>query len=177
MSNQFATPGPAGGDPVDLDAAHGCLLLIEPISLETQIPTSYGPSDAVRATVVILDGPQAGREHEGALLFPTVLRSQLAAKIGQKVLGRLGKGEGKAGQSPPWLLSDPSQADIELATRYVQSRASGQFAAPASNAAPQQGGGNAQWPATQPQQAAPQPQQAPWQQATAPAANQGGTPF
>jgi hypothetical protein len=42
--------------------------------------------------------------------------------IGQKVLGRLGQGQGKPGQSAPWLLNEATAEDITKAEAWVPSR-------------------------------------------------------
>ncbi len=55
------------------------------------------------------------------LIFPRVLQSQLRAYIGtgKGALGRLGKGVAKAGQSAPWQLDTPTDADKATARAYL----------------------------------------------------------
>jgi hypothetical protein len=48
-----------------------------------------------------------------------VLCSQLAPSAGGKpVLGRLGRGTAKPGQSAPWMLTAPTEADIAVAQKF-----------------------------------------------------------
>lgn len=117
MSSPFASPGSTSG--LDLKELNGSLLLIEPISLETGIKTSLGDKDAVRANIAVLDGPSAGAEHNDALVFPRVLIGQLRSRIGQKVLGRLGQGVARPGQSAPWVLQEATDADQKLGVEWL----------------------------------------------------------
>ena len=121
----FATPAPAG-EAISLKDYLGALLLIEVHAHEHGIPTVHGDSSAIRADVTVLDGTGKGDTFDDTLLFPKVLQSQLKKAIGQKVLGRLGQGQGKPGQSPPWILSDPTEADRATGMEFL----AGGFAAP-----------------------------------------------
>ena len=133
--NPFATPAAASGG-IDLKSLLGALLIIEPHASEDGIQTVHGPSAAVRATVHVVDGPQANEVFEDALLFPKVLQGQLKSRIGQKVLGRLGQGVAKPGQSAPWVMQEAEAADIAAGTEYLNRQQSSQFAAPAASQAP-----------------------------------------
>lgn len=135
--NPFATPAAASGG-IDLKSLLGALLIIEPHASEDGIQTVHGPSTAVRATVHVVDGPQANEVFEDALLFPKVLQGQLKSRIGQKVLGRLGQGVAKPGQSAPWVMQEAEPADIQTGTEYLNRLQSGQFAAPATQQQPAQ---------------------------------------
>ena len=131
MSDPFATPAaPTGG--IDLKEHKDALLLFTVHGVEEAIQTSYGESSAVRCDVAVLDGDHAGDEHADTLIFPKVLQSQLRKAVGQKVLGRLGQGTAKPGQSAPWILTDPTDADRKVGTDYL---AKG-FQAPAASSAP-----------------------------------------
>lgn len=126
MSTPFAPPS-SPSDGIKWADLAGSLLLIEPLSVETNIQTAYGAADAVRANVVVLDGAQAGTEYNDTLIFPKLLQSQVRSNIGTKVLGRLGTGQGKPGQSPPWLLSEANEADQQVGMAWLNR----QIAAPA----------------------------------------------
>ena len=159
MSDTFAAPAPPS-EGIQWEALFGRLLLIEPTSIELGIETQYGPKDAVRANVTVIDGDNPGDERTDTLIFPKVLVSQIRGVQGfpnVKVLGRLEQGEAKRGQKPPWRLAQQlSPADHDLGQRYLAHRSSQGLQQPAS-AAPQP------QPAPQPQQQAPQqqwPQQA-----------------
>lgn len=117
-SIEFAQPGePSGG--IKWDSVKDALLLIAVSGAETGVLTTFGPADAIRADIAVLDGDQAGDTYPECLVFPKVLAAQLRPKVGQKVLGRVGQGSAKAGQSPPWLLSAATDADVEVARTYL----------------------------------------------------------
>lgn len=156
MSNPFAKPAPPG-EGIKWADLQGALLIIEPFAVETGIQTAFGPADAVRARVSVVDGEQAGTVYEDTLIFPKVLSGQVKGHVGGAVLGRLMTGAAKPNQSPPWLLAEASQQDEQVGVQFLQQRDSGQLAAPApaqqkppSAQAPQQ-----QW-GQQPTQQQPQ---------------------
>lgn len=115
MFEQPAAPG--GG--IKWEDVKGALVLIEPTSFESQVNTSFGAADAVKANVHVIDGPGAGDSYADTLIFPKLLVSQTKGMIGKKVLGRLGQGQGKPGQSAPWLLNEASADDIAKAEAWV----------------------------------------------------------
>lgn len=120
MTNDlFDAPSSSSG--VKITDFDGQLLLITPTGHETDIPTAYGPADAVTATIAVLDGAGAGDEHAGVRIFQKALQGQLRPKVGtgRMVLGRLGRGIAKPGQSAPWLLADPTEADKQTARDYL----------------------------------------------------------
>lgn len=117
--DDFAAPATAAG--IKWEDHKGELVLFTVHSHETGITTAFGSSDAVRADVVFLDGAGKGETYNDALVFPKVLQSQLRPNVGKKVLGRLGQGVAKAGQSAPWKLDDPTDADKTTARQYVAS--------------------------------------------------------
>jgi hypothetical protein len=117
MSDPFSSPASATG--LDLKGLQGALLLIDVHSVESGITTTFGPTDAVRADVAVLDGPLAGETYTDTLIFPKVLQSQLRSMVGGKVLGRLGQGQAKPGQSAPWVLGDPTEADRQLGLQWL----------------------------------------------------------
>lgn len=120
MTDPFATPGSTSG--LDYKELNGSLLLIEPLSVETGVKTSLGDKDAVRAHVSVIDGPLAGTEQNDALIFPRVLIGQLRSRVGQKVLGRLGQGVARPGQSAPWVLNEATAEDKKAGIAYLNSR-------------------------------------------------------
>ena len=123
MSNdEFSDPG-HGGDRIVFDEVNGSLLLFTVHSVERAIETTFGESDAVKTTVSVLDGTLEGTTYEDTLIFPRVLQSQLSGKVGQKVLGRLGQGVAKKGQSPPWTLDDPTDADKAVGRAWLAAAA------------------------------------------------------
>lgn len=130
--SEFASPGAAGGGFAFADA-EGHLVVIEVETHEHGILTANGERDAIRATVHDID---ANETFEDSLLFPKVIVGSLKARIGQKVLARVGKGTAKPGQNAPWVLNDASgdAAAVKAATAYLDAYRSGQFAAPQDSA-------------------------------------------
>lgn len=136
----------------------GNLLLFFPTEIRRGIKTSNGDSDAVSCSrVVNLD---TGRVLHNTLIFGTALVPNIGGGAPDGVvLGRLGQGEGKPGQSKPWILLPHDEQELHRAQDWLARDAQGQLtqpsAPPTQNAygAPATGG----WG----QQAAPAPSQAP----------------
>jgi hypothetical protein len=112
----FKDPGSTTSLP--LDELEGSLLLLEVHEQIDEIQTTFGPAQPIRADVHALDGPHKGGEYVDALIFPRVLIGQLRGSIGSRVLGRLGKGVPKAGQSAPWRLELATAADRAIGERW-----------------------------------------------------------
>jgi len=121
--------GPSSASGIKWTDLQGRLLLIKPHSYEEGIQTAFGEANAVKADVIELDGPDAGTEHSDTLIFPKVLAGQVKANAGtgRYNLGRLGKGAAKPGQSAPHQLGDPTDADKEVARRYLASKTQAPF--------------------------------------------------
>lgn len=117
MTDPFSSPATSSFSPKDID---GRLLLITPHEIQKDVVTDYGTSDATRADVVVLDGDGAPDEKSGVLIFQKALQGNLRAALGKgMVLGRLGQGVAKKGQSAPWILTDPTEADKVIARQYL----------------------------------------------------------
>ena len=125
--SMFTAPAAGGGSDVRPADLEGHLLIVEPLEYCESIPTSMGDKDAVRVT---LHDVTESATFNDVLWFPKVLVGSLKGRIGQKVLGVLGKGTAKPGQSAPWILIDAStEADaVTAATAYLNSVAGAQFA-------------------------------------------------
>ena len=119
MSNPDPFDTPAHGDRIVFDELKGSLLLFTVHSVERGVETAFGDSDAIKCDVVVLDGTHKDTTYENTLIFPRVLQGALSSKVGKKVLGRLGQGEAKKGQSPPWILEDPTDADKQVARDWI----------------------------------------------------------
>lgn len=124
-TDEFAAPAAATG--VKWEDHKGALLLFDVKSQETGISTTFGSTDAIRADITVLDGANGGETYTDTLVFPKVLQSQLRPNVGKKVLGRLGQGIAKAGQSAPWKLDDPTEDDKTLARKHVAAQAQPPF--------------------------------------------------
>jgi hypothetical protein len=130
--SDFEAPASATG--VQWEELKGALLVIEPKKVEDGIVTSFGDKQAVRADLYVIDGPKTGESFTDTLIFPNVLIGQTKSALGKKVLGRLGQGQAKAGQKPPWKLDEATPADQAAAKAWLDSRNS--FAAPATGQPP-----------------------------------------
>jgi hypothetical protein len=137
---------PSQGDRVNISELVGSLVLIWVREYRDDITTTFGPSDAVAVDLHTLDGPQGGERFENTLIFQKALIGSLRSAVGgDPVLGRIGQGTAKPGQSAPYILQPFTEQDAALATSYIQ-RMPKPFQAPAS--------GNGQ-PANPPAAAAP----------------------
>lgn len=116
----FSKPASASG--IKWEDLKGSLLIVEPSSVEVGIPTQFGESDAVKATVSVLDGDDAGTVYVDTLIFPKILQTSVKGSIGGMVLGRLGHGVAKPKQSPPWVLEDFTADDAKVAEKFIADR-------------------------------------------------------
>jgi hypothetical protein len=128
MSQQFESPASSSG--INWNDYNGALLIFEVKEVVHGITTSYGERDAVRADVYVVDSDHASNQPRDTLIFPAVLQSQLSSKVGKMVLGRLGQGQAKPGQSPPWLLEEARAGDNDKATEYLAKRTTSQLSGP-----------------------------------------------
>lgn len=117
MSEFVSASAPTGG--ITWADHKGSLLIIEPSSIEEGIATAFGTADAVKANVHVITGPGESDDYPDALVFPKLLASQLKSQIGRKVVGRLGTGVAKPGQSAPWLLEQATEDDIKKAQEWL----------------------------------------------------------
>ncbi len=109
----------------------GALLLITVHGQEFGVQTVHGPADPIRCDIAVIDGPGAGEVNEDTLVFPKVLIGQLKRSIGGKVIGRLGQGAAKPGQSPPWMLTAASAEDETKAVEWETGAAKAAYSPPA----------------------------------------------
>lgn len=82
--------------------------------------TSMGSRDTVKAYIAVVDGPNKDKVYESGLLFGAKLVPQLKTKVGAVVLGTIAKGQAKPGQSAPYLLLKPTDADIAKAKAWTK---------------------------------------------------------
>jgi hypothetical protein len=119
MTDMFDNPGELTG--LTWENYVGRLMLLTPTEKVTGISTTVGTKDAIRADIVVLDGPNSPEQFRDALVFPLVLQGQLRTNVatGRTVLGRLGQGDKKPGQNAPWKLADPTEADKSIARAHL----------------------------------------------------------
>jgi len=120
MTDPFASPATSTG--VDWKQVNGALCLINVLGVDEAVQTVHGVTDAVRANITVLDGDLKGETFDDTLVFPRVLKSQLKSKVGQLVLGRLGQGTAKPGQSAPWQLVEATDGDKSVANAYLKAQ-------------------------------------------------------
>ena len=96
----------------------GALLIIEPIEYKVGIQTVHGESDAIEVNLVDLDN---NKTYNNVLFFNVALKNALKAKVGQKVLARIGQGVAKPGKSAPWILNDATNdaAAVAKANAFI----------------------------------------------------------
>ena len=113
---QFSAP--AAGSVLKPAEIEGHLLVVEPNEYIESMSTQMGTSDAVRCTVHDITTKTT---HEEVLWFSTVLVGALRSRIGAKVLGVMGKGVAKPGQTAPWVLNDASTVPeaVKAAQEYL----------------------------------------------------------
>ena len=133
MSITFDSPTSAGGvvSPSDVE---GHVLVVEPVEYVAEMTTAYGTTDAIRVTVHDITEQTTTEE---VLWFSGVLVSSLKSKIGKKVLGVMGKGQAKPGQSAPWVLVDVSgeKDAVDAATAYLTGKVEAEIADGSANPA------------------------------------------
>jgi hypothetical protein len=123
--NMFKKPAAASGR-LDWGELNGSLILAYAKGIETSVQTSVGEKDCVVSDVHVLDGAQQGRIYRNAYVFPVVLQDQLRDEIGgEPILGRVGQGTAKRGQSAPWLLEEGSAKDEKIASAYLDNLGDG----------------------------------------------------
>jgi hypothetical protein len=122
MTDSFASPPPPGGG-IDYAELKGSLLLISVRADEPAVATKYGPADAIRADVTVLDGPHKGEDNADVLMFGKVVYNQLKRSVGGKILGRLGQLPAVGANNPAWVLEDATEADKAIARAYLAAAA------------------------------------------------------
>lgn len=122
-----ATPG---GDLINWDEWKKKLFVVEPLEFEKDVSTQHGVTDAVRANVFVLTGPESHEEFLDTLIFPRVLVSQTKKGFGSYVVGRLTQGEAQRGKNPPWLLADATEDDMSKARAFLARQAATSAPAP-----------------------------------------------
>lgn len=126
----FAAPATVSG--IQYEQLKGRLLVVEPHALETNISTTLGEKDAVRADLHVIDQDEP-ETYEDTLIFPRVLIGQLRPRIGQMVLGRLEQGTAKPGQTAPWRIAEATAQDQALGGEWLRKRKAAAFAKPATS--------------------------------------------
>lgn len=119
LSDMFNNGTTTGGDKLQDELGHA--VLIRPKELITQMATQHGPTDAIQADWIVLDGPAQGELRSG-LVFPSVIVNSLKAALERRQLsvGVVARGEAKGGKSAPWLLNSLADDQLALAGQAAQ---------------------------------------------------------
>ncbi len=121
-----ADPFSAPASSVKVTDFDGRLILVNPREAVAAIPTIHGPADAIRAAVVVLDAAGGPEVYDDVMIFQKVLGAQLRPKITPAgdgwVLGRLGTGAAKPGQSAPWKLVETTESENQAARDWFTAR-------------------------------------------------------
>lgn len=100
----------------------GAAVIIKATNFVSQMSTSHGPTDAVEAEWIVLDGPNQGAKRSG-LIFATVVVKALhnGLQNGRPLtVGVIARGEAKNGKSAPYLLNEANEDQINLAVQAAQ---------------------------------------------------------
>ena len=174
MTYQINQPAVPNAEDKWTAAEHlGNLLLFFPTEVRRGIKTTNGDADAVACSrVVNLD---TGRVLNNTLIFGTALVPNIGpAAPDSLVAGRLAQGEGKPGQSKPWILLPHDENELRQVQAWLAHDAQNQLqqpSAPPTQAA--QGGWGQQ--AAAPAYGSPAPATGGWG-APAPTPTQAGAP-
>ncbi len=123
MSDPFDEPGSL--DSLKWADYEHRLVLITPQEVKKDVPNldGTGVRDVVFGDVVVLDGPGAPEVFRGTPIYPRYLQGQIRANVGtgRSNLGRVGKDASRQqrGQSAPWVLGVPTDADKQTARAYL----------------------------------------------------------
>lgn len=111
--------------------------------------------DVIEARVVVLD-PPGGQpvEYDQTVVFPKRLQGQIRSNIGKNRpnLGRVTQ-QPEPGKNPSWVISEPTEADKQLATRFLTGNVTTVPPQPSTQAAQPQGAWGQQAGQGQPVQA------------------------
>lgn len=101
----------------------GELVLFTPTEHLSDVETDFGKKDPVLTDLVVLS--QDGQpEYTDVMVFQGSLIGMLKRKIasGRKVLGVVSIGEAKKGQNAPYILTQPDDAQKQMARDYLAGR-------------------------------------------------------
>lgn len=124
MAKELISAAPGGGG-VNWEDFKGKLLVVEPLEVEHMVTafSKGAEQECVRANVYVVLSKDGSKheDFEDTLIFPRVLISQVKKKIGKIVVGRLGQGQAKPGQDPPWTLAEATGPDMKAARLFLAS--------------------------------------------------------
>jgi hypothetical protein len=86
-----------------------------------EVSTSFGDTTAAHCSYVFC--VDDGTVESDPLIFGSALVPRLVDVEEEVVAGRLAKGLAKPGRSAPWLLDDPTDADLEAVEAFLEANA------------------------------------------------------
>jgi hypothetical protein len=116
----FSSPG--GATEHRISDFVGELVLVKPTEDIEEMLTEIGTTDAVRADVTPLTGPNAGELCEDMLIFQMALKRSLRKVMnGDKpyLLGRLTMGAKKPGKSAPYIFAEATPEEVAIARAHL----------------------------------------------------------
>lgn len=124
---------PSSGTVLKAEEVKDHLLVVQPTEYVPSITTAFGDSEAVRCDVHDITAQES---YEGVLWFGRALVGSLKNAVGKQLLGVMGQGTAKPGQSAPWILVDATKSPeaIAAAEAYMAKVNAGKYAAPAAAA-------------------------------------------
>jgi hypothetical protein len=130
-NNMFDAPTMGSTNSVRPADLEGHVVVVEPLEYVSSISTTFGETDAIRVNVHDISEKAS---HDDVLFFSTALVGSFKRDIGKKLLGKLGKGDAKPGQSPPWILVDltSNEKAVAAASKYMNERTAGSLSAPST---------------------------------------------
>lgn len=129
-ANPFTTAAPLNDGFFKVADNENALVIIRPLRFETAVNTQHGPTDVLYCDVWAVTGPNAGDHWSDAWITQAVLTRQLKPKQGQLVIGTIGKGQAQSGKSAPWMLTDPTEADMKAGIEAWDKIQAGTFTKP-----------------------------------------------
>jgi len=118
----FEIGKPATGGGIQLSEHVGALIVFVGTSLEANMQTAFGKTNAARVQIAVpLDGPSAGEVYQDCLIFGKVIVPSLTNAESDIVVGRLVMGAAKAGQNAPYTLTDPTEEEEKAVLGWLES--------------------------------------------------------
>ena len=129
----MATPSGTIGNPADMFATgtttgsghkltddEGACVLVKAQKVRQMITTQYGESEAVQASWVVLNGPNAGAVRNDSLIFQRFIVNSLTSNFDSGRPFTVGvifrdQARAKKGQSAPVVLADPTDEQLQAA--------------------------------------------------------------
>lgn len=112
---------PAVGSGIRLADHVGDLIVFIGCTLEAEVQTTFGNSNAARVAISVpLDGDKAGEVYYDSLLFGKAIVPALTQADSDIVVGRLGQAQAKPGQNPAYILEEPTDDEVAAVVTWLE---------------------------------------------------------